>query len=58
MESPKGVVKKVGVNTRGEGLSVAADIGEYRLLSIIVNLTSSRGLVYPLSRATCAKPLR
>ena len=57
VESPKGAAKKVGVNARGEG-SVAADIGEYRLLFIIVNLTSSRGLVYPLSRATHAKPLR
>ena len=28
VESLKGAVKKIGVNTRGEGLSVAADIGE------------------------------
>ena len=28
VESPKGAAKKIGVNTRGEGLSVAADIGE------------------------------
>ena len=58
VESPKGAAKKVGVNARGEGLSVAANIGECRLLFIIVNLTSSRGLVYPLSRATHTKPLR
>ena len=28
VESLKGAAKKIGVNTRGEGLSVAADIGE------------------------------
>ena len=28
VESPKGAAKKIGVNTQGEGLSVAADIGE------------------------------
>ena len=28
VESLKGAANKIGVNTRGEGLSVAADIGE------------------------------
>ena len=28
VESPKGAANKIGVNTQGEGLSVATDIGE------------------------------
>ena len=58
VESPKGAAKKVAVNARREGLSVEANIGECPLPFIIVNLTSSRGLVYMLSGAICKKPLR
>ena len=58
VESLKEAAKKVGVNVQGEGLSVAADIGECPLLFIIVNLTSSRGLVYALSGAIRKKPLQ